>query len=176
MEELKTNVTTQIEGLKTDLNNTINFRSQINPTFHIPYPPNPPTDDELPELEKRIRKTLQQILYEKGVPSSEIDLGEMEVRKDTLDMFKARYGIEKELRRIWHQRFAPNEFVRPAPINHLINNLLESGIIDKRIGDAIREVYSVTSPAVHGAIISNDQVQFVRDVAPELIATLKAIS
>jgi hypothetical protein len=39
----------------------------------------------------------------------------------------------------------------------------------------IREVYSVCSPAIHGEPITEAQVSFVRDVAPELIAALRAI-
>jgi hypothetical protein len=39
----------------------------------------------------------------------------------------------------------------------------------------IREVSIVCSPAIHGEQISNTKVNFVRDIAPKLIETLRAL-
>ncbi len=44
------------------------------------------------------------------------------------------------------------------------------------IAHAIREVYAICSPAIHGEPVSDAQVAFAEDVGPELVAALKAIS
>lgn len=48
-------------------------------------------------------------------------------------------------------------------------------MISPNLAHAVREVYSVCSAAIHGEDVSDNQVQFVRDVAPELLAALEAV-
>ena len=83
--------------------------------------------------------------------------------------------MEKELRRIWKQRFGEVEGKRPAPYLLITRSLVEAGLIDPKIANVIREVYAICSPAIHGLQVSESQVRFVRDIAPELMASLKAI-
>ena len=54
--------------------------------------------------------------------------------------------------------------------------LIINELIAPQMGNAIREVYSVCSPAIHGEEVSSAQVDFVRNTAPELIPALEVIS
>ncbi len=53
--------------------------------------------------------------------------------------------------------------------------LAEEQLIDSALIGVIREVYSVTSPAIHGDEVSNAQVAFVKDVAPDLTAASRSV-
>ena len=91
-------------------------------------------------------------------------------------LFKTRYRIERELRRIatgrdlivFNQR-------RYQPPHILANALVECGLLSERLGKAVREVYAVCSAAIHGEDISEKQVSFVRDVGGELVSALQSI-
>ena len=52
---------------------------------------------------------------------------------------------------------------------------MQAGIIEEPLYNAIREVYAVSSAAVHAEDISDAQVKFVRDVGPQLVAVVKAL-
>jgi hypothetical protein len=47
--------------------------------------------------------------------------------------------------------------------------------MEPRLDHAIREVYAVCSPAIHGEPVTQAQIDFVKDVGPELIAALRSI-
>jgi hypothetical protein len=99
--------------------------------------------------------------------------------EDVALLFSARYNIEKELRRIAEGRGVFSGLAslhhRNLPIGRLAKMLADSDVIDPRLSDAIREVYAVCSPAIHGESVSQPQVSFVKDVAPGLIAALRAV-
>jgi hypothetical protein len=84
-------------------------------------------------------------------------------------------GIEKELRKI--QQFVSQSATRrPEPIFRIVDTLIRSELISQEIGHAIREVYSVCSPAIHGEDVTPAQVEFVKNTAPELISALKSLA
>jgi hypothetical protein len=90
-------------------------------------------------------------------------------------LFKIRYQIERELRRIWDRRMEANVFRRPRSVAEMATILESEGFIESRVVNVLRQVYSIPSPAIHGERVSQANVAFVRDVAPKLIATLRAL-
>jgi hypothetical protein len=91
-------------------------------------------------------------------------------------LFQARYNIEKEIRRLWGGHMDDPVTARRLPITRMVQALAEAGVIDPRIASAIRDVYAVASLSVHVETVSPAQIAFVRDVATELIAALRAIT
>jgi len=162
----------EVDSLRTELRNSVDVRTQISPIFNAP---SPPSDSQLPALEARLRGVMTEVLREYNIQQpqarSEIPL----VTGDVAVLFAARFHIEKELRRIFSDRLPDQRDRRPMPVFQLARRLAEDGLLDQRLSHVVREVYSVTSPAVHGESVTEAQVAFVRDVAPELIATLRAI-
>ena len=103
IEELKTQIKLQFGDLKNDIRN-----SQVQ-TIHqnINGFGKPPTDDEIPELDAKVDQILKEKLKEynlEGKSKVEID-----VPKDNMLMFKVRFRIEQEIRRIWIRNFDENE-------------------------------------------------------------------
>lgn len=170
IEELKNSVSTQIADLRT----TVDVRSSINQQFTMPLPA---SDAKLPEIEAMLKKALTDVLSEQGRELVRTTI--VSAPEDVALLFAARYSIEKELRRIaeGRQMFSgiASLLPRSLPIGRLSTMLVEAEVIDPRLSNAIREVYAVCSPAIHGEPISEAQVSFVKDVAPGLIAALQAV-
>ncbi len=185
IDNLRTEFKEQIINLRSDIQNTINMRTEISPQIYL----TPPTDSELPSIEERIRPILEQTLTELGISRPVPTPKELTVPSDTNYLFTVRYTIESELRRIWKQR---RDRIReiglltgqsitdiekpPLSVFQITRLLTESEIISPQLSSVIREVHRVCSPAIHGEEVSQTAVGFVRDAAPELIASLKAIN
>jgi prophage antirepressor-like protein len=51
----------------------------------------------------------------------------------------------------------------------------EHCLLEPSLGNVIREAYAVCSPAIHGEPATEAQVEFVKDVGPQLAAALRTI-
>jgi hypothetical protein len=170
IEELKGNVATQLTDLRADIRNAIDVKTTISQTFHQP---SPPPDAQLPALEAQVKAAVAAAFAEQGKTATAT--APLAVADDIALLFATRYHIEAELRRVAAGREIGVSNRRPAPVFLLSRSLVETGLLSPKLGNAIREVYSVCSPAIHGEEVSAAQVAFVRDVGPELISALRAI-
>ncbi len=172
IDELKEHVANQITEVKSEVRNAVDVRATFSPHFNIPAPA---ADAQLPEIERRIKSAVSDALAEHGIrqppPPAQIP-----VSTDVALLFATRYNLEKELRRISEARQLTVESRRPMPLHHLIRALIQAELLEPRMASAIREVYSVCSPAIHGEEVTPAQIAFVQDVGPELIAALRAIA
>jgi hypothetical protein len=165
--KLQAELGTQISTLRSEIHNAVQVRTEIN------YPP-PVSDAQLPQVEERIQAVVAKAIREKDSVQGSPDL-EPSINDDAIYLFRARYSIERELRRIWTARFGTTEQRRPMPAMQTIRALINSELLDPSLANAIREVYSVCSPAIHGEEPSAAQVKFVRDVLPKLLLALRSI-
>jgi len=85
-------------------------------------------------------------------------------------MISVRYNIEREVRRITEGLLDQRPKVQ---IRRLVEILADTGSIQPEMKHAIMDVYRVCSPAVHGDQVSKEQLYFVQDVAPRLLAVLQ---
>jgi hypothetical protein len=123
-----------------------------------------------------MKNVLDQVLAERGVKLSDVSKTELHVSNDVAYLFNVRYQIEHEVRRIWDRRMEADMFTRPRSVAQMVSILESEGFIDSRVADVIRQAYSVASPAIHGEPVTAPKMAFVKDVAPGLIATLRALS
>jgi hypothetical protein len=56
-----------------------------------------------------------------------------------------------------------------------VRALAQAAVIEPALDGAIREVYAVSSAAIHAEDVSQAQVNFVREVGPQLLATLSVL-
>jgi len=170
VDELKKFVSSQVAEVRADLKNVVDVRTNI--TIPAPAP-----DAQLPELERRIKGYLSEALathfpVKREVPGAKLSV---EVEENVTLLFNTRYALEKELRRIARARELIVFQRRAIPIFQITRALLDACLIDQTLEHAIREVYAVCSPAVHGEPVTEAQVKFVADVGPDLVSSLKAI-
>jgi hypothetical protein len=171
IEELKGAIATQLTDIRTEVRSAVDVRATFSPQFHMPAPV---TDAQLPQLEQRVKAAVESALATQGIKASPSEQN-LEVATDVSFLFATRYNIERELRRIATGRVLVSDTRRAIPTFKLVQALTASELIDPSLGHAIREVYAVCSPAVHGEEVSQAQIDFVRDVGPQLVSTLKAI-
>jgi hypothetical protein len=78
------------------------------------------------------------------------------------------------VRRLFDER---GDDIRPhSSLINLLRYLEERELISRGLFNSIRDVYAICSSAIHGEGVSEAKVSFVRDVAPELIASLESIA
>ncbi|PUB43907.1 hypothetical protein ACI51W_06360 [Pseudomonas marginalis] len=175
MDELKGFLTAQVSEIRSDVRNAVDVRTTFSPHFNLPLPA---ADAQLPDLEARIKSALIDALAAHGVPLPPAPVP-ITAPDDTAFLFAARYNIELEMRRIAEELQIDTDnssrHRRVIPIQQLARHLSESNLLEPRLVSAIREVYSICSYAIHGEPVSEAQLAFVHELAPELVATLKAI-
>jgi len=164
IEELKTQIKLQFGDLKNEIRNSQVQTIHQNITGFGP----PPTDEEIPELDAKVDRILKEKLKDynlelDGKPKIKVDIPD-----SNLMMFKVRYRIEQELRRIWIKNI-DNIENRKKPLTIIIRELTDNRIIDKQLYYILREVLSVCNYAIHGEKVSQNQVDFVEKNAEEII-------
>lgn len=172
LHKLKVEVKEEVTELRKDLIN-LGISNQVNPNIYLN---SPPPDSKLPELEAQYQEILSELKSRKQ-PISEIELqSELVMPSDVNYLFTVRFTIERELRRIWKDRGFEEGPRRPVPIHKILSMMRSEELLDPALPDMIQKVYSVCSPAIHGEEVTENQVSFVRDIAPKLIAALMDIS
>jgi hypothetical protein len=134
------------------------------------------SDARLPELEGKIREAVSEALSAQGLKADTSKRTAIDTPDDVAFLFGVRFAIEKELRRIASNRLsvtAPDS--RPMSVFRLGRMLVAAGLMEPRLEHAIREVYAVCSPAIHGEPVTQAQTNFVKDIGPDLIAALRSI-
>ena len=126
-------------------------------------------------MEAQVKKAVDEALASRGVSGAPPQAAVGDTRDKTELLFWARHDLEKELRRITQERLLTPGGLRPKPLMQLTRAAVQAGLIEPQLEHAIREVYAVCSPAIHGAPVTEAQLDFVRDVSPGLIAALRAI-
>lgn len=174
IKELKQDLKADVDDLKTELKNSIALNTNINPTIHLASAP--PPDSQLPELENQIKDALESFMQDRGISIEASPNRISELDQDTLFLFESRYNVEVEVRRIFlENNYNFDSKMRHFSVSRMTKLLADEKVVDVRIFDAVRKLSSVTAPAIHGETPTQAQVSFVRDVTPELLATLRAI-
>jgi hypothetical protein len=169
---VKQHVDKQVESLRADIHNSVDVRSHFSPQITFTTPP---ADAQLPELEKHLLETLEETLRSHGLTRQQQGSGTLPaVPQDNVYFFQVRYLIERELQRIWEAHFSGSS-QRALLVTAVLPSLVKAELISPEVAKAIRDVYSVCSPAIHGREVSGAQRRFVQEVTPDLLRTLRAI-
>ncbi|ACB84640.1 hypothetical protein [Natranaerobius thermophilus] len=163
---------TEVKGLQNLIQNFVNVNKQIGPSIYM----TPPSDASIPVIEERSRSILNEVQKNLDINENVKSKNIPEISDNVSYLFAVRYHIERELRRIWNHRFSTEEHrKRTISIQNILQQLVSAEVIDFRFANVISEVYSICSPAIHGEEVSERRINFVRDIASDLINTLNAI-
>jgi len=174
IDNLKSEFKEQIINLRSDIQ-TINMKAEINPQINVGIPS---SDSELKDLEKRITPIIKKTLKEQGVDRQVPSLKNLDVPDNIQYLFSVRYWIEKELNNLANVTWVwmPEEkYQTPAPIM-LAKSLFQKEVINQPLFHAIQEVIAICNRAIHDKEPSATSIQFVQNMAPEIIATLRVLA
>lgn len=160
IDELKDEIRIKFGDIQNEIRN--NQTQTLNATFQGFGPP--PPDNTLPELEANIDRILRAKLAEHGLSDETLISAGIEVPDSNIQMFKVRYNIETQLRKIWERRFEItdlDENKRHTPITKVMQDLLVNEMIDRNFYGILREILSICNYGVHGENLSDNQVAFV---------------
>lgn len=91
---------------------------------------------------------------------------------ENLELFKVRYNLEKQVRRIWEGRFFNEEFFsrsRRQPVLRIIQDLVKYEVIDNNFYNILREILSICNYAIHGESVTDKQISFVKKNSPQVL-------
>ena len=156
---------------------TLNFNTKViyapsdykdDNRFHKMLNGEPKPDKEINNDKQIIRKTLDEL----GLKKKEIKERVFNVSENVSYLFSVRYTLERALRRL-NEKYLDEE--RPKPIIMIMQRLVEIGIISPIQHKAIRNIYSITTPAIHGDDnrVTIAEIDFVKQIAPGLIDELQ---
>ena len=178
IDELKTDLNIKFGDIKNEIKNS---QSQtLNQTIQAygQYGP-PPPDSKLAELEEEIERIVKAKLYEHGVLIEQPQLASrIDVPDDNLLMFKVRFNLENELRRIWEQRFnekSNDQKYRHKPTFKIIQDLTKFEIIDNNFYGILREILAICNYSIHGEKVTENQVEFVAKNAKFMLDFLRGV-
>ena len=171
VEKAKEELKAEIYSVRAELRNAVDVRTTFSPQITIPAPP---PDSQLPDLEERVKMAVGEALSAHGVRLPSPTPADLAVSDDVAFLFATRHGLERELRRLARERQLDVSIRRVGGLQ-LSRALAQAGVIEPALDHVIREVYAVSSAGVHAEEVSAPQVALVRDVGPQLIATLRAL-
>lgn len=172
LQELKHTVETRLAEVRNEVRASISTQTTFTQNIGIPAPA---TDAEIPVIEARVKNAVADALKSHGHSPKPVNSTVPPIDDTVAFLFQIRYNLEKELRRIARMRDGDQQERRHMPLGHLINRMSSEGLLDANLASALREVYSVCSPAIHGQPVTATQETFVRDVGPSLVSALQAI-
>lgn len=182
MEFLGVKLKQQIDETKKELENKIialraDVKTELRSNVVVNQAPSPPPDENLHGRLNEIQATLarmQEIASKDGEHT--VVSGDMiKVDEDVRFAFAARYSIELELKRMLDATELPNIRRKMFGIGRILNRLVEFEILPHEVASAVKDVYAICSPAIHGEPITKTQADFLRKVTPDLLQTLRGI-
>jgi hypothetical protein len=168
VEKVKEEVKRDIASLKAEITSAIDVRTNISPTFYL----TPPPDTQIPAIAQEVRRAVASEGVEPGAGSRGPTFHGLD--PDTLFLIATRRNLEMELRRIAEGRELTVSD-RPMSGAQLVRLLSQAEVIGPDLARAIRDVYSICSPAVHGEPVSQPKIDLVREVGSDLLAALSGI-
>ncbi len=178
VKDFKTEIRQNFQTLSSTLTATLSSinKQVVNHTTNVGM--NAPTlpDNVLPGLESEIDKIVKAKLEQLGQQFNKHTTDYIHVPDDNLLMFKVRYNIETQLKRIWENRFITDieyDRYRHKPIIKIIQDLTEKEIIDKSFYSILREILSICNYAIHGENVTENQVHFIKNSSPQVIDYLR---
>lgn len=176
IDEVRTELTREIAELKTEVRSSIDLRATVGHQIaYFGLGMAPPSDAQIQAIEQNVRRTLEETLRSYGVQQEPGEAQIAHVSDTATYLFGVRYNLEGELRRIWERTGFREEWKTPPSVGGILSILMHEDVLDPDLVYVIRRLHSICSAAVHGETVSAEQRRFVADIAPVVIATLRAI-
>jgi hypothetical protein len=178
LEEIKQEMKSQLLTLRADIQNSASVTSHISPQFFLGA--QPLSDQELDQRKKQAGLLLREESQSKhakakmaGAPAREATLA---VPQANQQLFAFRFELEAQLKRIALEKgLATERSLRQMRGQQIAAWLRDDGILSEKLYPILRDVYGICSMGVHAVEVTAKQEDFIRQVAPGLIAVLRRL-
>lgn len=160
IEELKEYINIRLGDIKNELHSN-HVQSVYIQDYKIPSP-----ESKLVDIERKIKTEISPELKSYHL-IKELN----EIPDNNLLLFKVRYNIETELRRIWKEHYPKRD--KLLSIIEITHDLLKENILNNILYNPLREIIAICNYAIHGEKVSDNQMKFIRNYANEVILYLK---
>lgn len=172
IDSLRAETREQVLNLRSDVQNSISLRADINPQINV-WPV--PSGTMLNSIKGQIQDMSKEYSQSQLVGRPQTVSEQIEVSETAKLAFSIRYAIVKELNRI-----AGLEWVvwTLKPLRGIYSTLLflrRQKLITDQVYDALMAVISICDKAIHGEELSKNQGDFIESVAPILLEKLRDI-
>lgn len=171
---VKDNVDNGIKEVKALINNISNNNSNNN-NIYLSTPQPTLNNHQLEELRKNLNVTPSI-----SIPKPEkIENRYLQDKDHVLPLFTIRYAIEHEIHRLITANPSIDSEIkntsrnRQPNITRYLNILSDSNIITSEVSKALKEVYGITSVAIHGGGLQPNQIDFALTVGAQLVENLR---
>lgn len=148
IEQTRSEVKESIGDLK---NQIVELRVSNSQTLVVNNSQPLPSKDELEELEKEAVKT-------EYIPQ-DVDTS---IPEDNVYLFKVRYALEKEMGALCDSMDYKGHRTMPG----MVQFLKEYGVISQKMASLIQQTNTIANRGVHGEIVPDNYMQFVRRTFP----------
>ena len=169
IEQLKKDISHQLSLMKIELQSSIDVSSSNTSHVHINSgTPIPASDAEIPDIKQQIAETVREFGIGKA-GQTELFFTQ-DIQQESVDLFKARLSFEKLINE--HSRLNGID-PRRYPMHRILRELQKNERISSNVIHGVLEVLAICNYAVHGEVVSENQIAFVMDSAPGLYKALK---
>ena len=169
IEQLKKDISHQLSLMKIELQSSIDVSSSNTSHVHINSgTPIPASDAEIPDIKQQIAETLREFGIGKA-GQTELFFTQ-DIQQESVDLFKVRLSFEKLINE--HSRLNGID-PRRYPMHRILRELQKNERISSNVIHGVLEVLAICNYAVHGEVVSENQIAFVMDSAPGLYKALK---
>jgi len=157
--------------MKVELQSSIDVSSSNTSHVHINSgAPIPANDAEIPNIKQQIAETLKEF----GIGAANTEQTELlfahDIQKESIDLFKIRLSFEKLI-----NEYSRLNGIDPRryPMHRVLRELQTNEKISPNVINGVLEVMAICNYAIHGEIVSENQISFVLESSPGLYKALK---
>jgi hypothetical protein len=165
--ELKTEVSRDLAKLEQALYASV--AATQSATQSVLIQTGPASNEVLENLVRQLQRAAPEIRDADVVPALDPSM----LPHDIIRMFEVRWSLEQEVIRIARRRDLPDPI--GGRVLAMVTALAREGAVLAATDHAFREIYKITSSAIHGQLITSDQQEFVLEAAPKVLAALRAV-
>lgn len=118
-----------------------------------------PSKDELSQLQLNIKPEDNDNLIMADEPI---------ISNDNVYLFKVRLDLEKQLSALCNLFQYEVRYNERRTMYSMVQFLIQHEVIDRNIAELIREILNIANRGVHGEIIDNDYISFVKKTYPKI--------
>lgn len=156
----------EISAIESSVNEVKALITNNNNSNHIYFSPS--TNNLTQDQQEQIKKTLHVTKKD----SSEIPDIFLSNDNIVVKLFAIRFAIDKELKRISVIHLnEPNK----NSMRNIVRILENLEIIDSLVANALLDIYSITSQAIHANEVTENQIEFALAVGPTIVEKLKSL-